>query len=251
MTTVPALRAIALAIAAASVVACGSDSSAGPNHPPADLDQVLSEMSVPSLAGSFVPGAPAMPDASALTPAGCTYSGASQSFSCPAVTVSGLTLTRSFTLLSASGTPQSQFDAAATAAVRTNSTMAGTITAAGNNVTLDGTDEFTLSGIRTGVHTLNGTSLTHMSGTYAGSTTPFTMTIASTVTELVLPTTTDKFPQSGKVVVDVTSLAQGTSMTSHMTMTYSSGGKVSVTTTSGGRTLNCTVVLATQATTCS
>jgi hypothetical protein len=250
MKHVSALRAIALAIVAASVVACGSDSSVAPDHPPADLGAVLTEMAVPSLAGSLIPGAPAMPDAAAPTPSSCTYDAASQSFACPAVTASGITLTRSFTLLSASGTPQSQFDPAATAAVRTNATMAGTITDAGNNVTLDGKDEFTLSGLRTGVHTLNGTSVTHMSGTYTKSPFPFTMTVTSTITDLVLPSATEKFPKSGTVVVDMTSLAQGTSTTSHMTMTYTSGGKVKVATTSGGRSLTCTVDLATQATSC-
>jgi hypothetical protein len=242
MKHVSALRAIALAIVAASVVACGSDSSVAPDHPPADLGAVLTEMAVPSLAGSLIPGAPAMPDAAAPTPSSCTYDVASQSFACPAVTASGITLTRSFTLLSASGT--------ATAAVRTNATMAGTITDAGNNVTLDGKDEFTLSGLRTGVHTLNGTSVTHMSGTYTKSPFPFTMTVTSTITDLVLPSATEKFPKSGTVVVDMTSLAQGTSTTSHMTMTYTSGGKVKVATTSGGRSLTCTVDLATQATSC-
>jgi len=250
MRTVPALRAIAFAVVAVSVVACGSDSAVAPDQPPADLGAVLTEMAVPSLAGSLIPGAPAMPDATAPTPSSCTYSSASQSFACPVVTLSGLTLTRSFTLLSASGTPQSQFDPTGTAAVRTNSSMAGTITASGNNVTLDGTDEFTLSGLRTGAHTLNGTSVTHMSGTYTGSPFPFTMTVTSTVTDLVLPNATEKFPKSGTIVVDMTSLAQGASTTSHMTMTYSSSGKVNVTTTSGGRSLTCTVDLTTQATTC-
>ena len=250
MNAIRHFRVVALVFLSGVVTACGSDSAVAPDHPPADLGAVLSEMVLPSFAGSLVPGEPAMPDASALAPSSCSYSAASQSFTCPTVTASGITLTRSFTLLSASGTPQSQFDPAATAAVRTNSTMAGTITASGNNVTLDGTDEFTLSGLRTGVHTLNGTSVTHMSGTYTGSPFPFTMTVTSTVTDLVLPNATEKFPKSGKIVVDMTSLAQGASTTSHMTMTYNSSGKVNVTTTSGGRSLTCTVDLTTQATTC-
>ena len=250
MKTVSALRAIALAMVAASVVGCGSDSAVAPDHPPADLGAVLTEMAVPSLAGSFLPGAPAMPDASAPVPSSCTYNAASQSFTCPDVTASGITLTRSFTLLSASGTPQSQFDPAATAAVHTNSTMAGTITSGGSAITLDGEDEFTLSGILTGVHTLNGTSLTHMSGTYTGSPTPFTLTVGSTITDLVLPTAAEKWPKSGTIIVDVSGVVEGASVTSHMTMTYNANGKVTVTTIAGGRTLNCTVDLANQASTC-
>jgi hypothetical protein len=248
MKAVRELRAIALVIIAASTVACGSDSSVAPDHPPADLTAVLSEMALPSIVGSLVPGAPATPDASALSPSSCSYDSTSQSFTCPVVTTSGITLTRSFTLLSLSGTPQSQFDPATTAAVRTNSTIAGTITADGSTVTLDGQDELTLSGILTGVHVLNGTSVMNLQGTDAGSTTPFAMSISTTIADLVLPATSaDRWPKSGRILVDLTDSMDGTT---HMTMTFNGTSKVTVTMTSDGFTLSCTMDLASQSPTC-
>jgi len=252
MKTISELRTIALAFVAASLVACGPDSSVAPDHPPADLGAVLGEMTLPSLAGSLVPGVPATPAVSALTPSSCAYSAASQSFTCPVVTASGLTFTRSFTLLSASGTPQSQFDPTATAAVRTNTTMAGTVTTSGSTITMDGKDEFTLSGILTGVHTLNGTSLMHVTGTEPGSAAPYAVTISSTIADLVLPATAaDKWPKSGKVAMDVTDSMQGAPGTLHMTMTFNGTSKVAVTMTSSGLSFSCTVDLASQAPTCS
>lgn len=251
MNAIRHFRVVALVFLSGVVTACGSDSAVAPDHPPADLDAVLSEMVLPSFAGSLVPGEPAMPDAAALTPSSCSYSAASQSFTCPTVTASGITLTRSFTLLSAAGTPQSQFDPAATAAVRTNSTMAGTITAGGSSITMDGQDELTLSGILTGVHVLNGTSLMHMTGTDVGSTVPYTLTIGTTISALVLPATpADKWPKSGRILVDLTDSMQGTTTNSHLAMTFNGTSKVTVTLTSDGLTFSCTVDLASQSPTC-
>ena len=251
MKTVPALRTIALAIVAASAIACGSDSAVAPGRAPADLGTVLSEMAMPSIATSLVPGLPALPDAS-IPPSSCTYSSTSQSFACPAVTVGGVTLTRSFTLLNGAGTPQAQFDPATTAGVRMSSTMAGIINSSGNAITLDGHDDFTLAGIIVGVHELNGTSLTHLSGTYAGSTTPFTLTVSTAITNLVLPATAaDRWPSSGKVSVDFTGSVEGTPMAEHMTMTYNGTSKVAVSVVTGGLTFNCTVDMASPSPSCS
>lgn len=251
MKTISELRTIALAFVAASVVACGSDSSVAPDHPPADLATVLSEMTLPAVTGSLVPGAPALPSTSALTPSNCSYSAASQSFTCPTVTASGITLTRSFTLLTASNTPQSQFDPATTAAVRTNSTMAGKITSAGSAIAVDGKDEMTLSGLLTGVHTLNGTSVMHMSGTEPGSTTPFTMTMSTTIANLVLPATTaEKWPKSGQIIMDITDSMLGAAGTERITMTFNGTSKVLMTMTSDGFSFNCTVDMASQAPSC-
>jgi hypothetical protein len=251
MKAARAFRAIALVIVAAYVAACGSDSSTAPDHPPADLGAVLSEMALPSIASSLVPGMPATPDVSTLAPSSCSYSSASQSFTCPTVTASGITFTRSFTLLSASGTPQSQFDPAATAAVRTNSTATGTITTDGSTITLDGQDALTLSGILTGVHVLNGTSVMNVHGTDAGSTTPYAMSITTTIADLVLPATpADKWPKSGRILVDITDSMQGSPATMHLAMTFNGTSKVVVTMVSDGFSMTCTVDLASQSPAC-
>jgi len=252
MKAVRDLRVIALAFVAASIVGCGSDSSTGPDRAPADLGVVLSEMSLPSVASGLVPGVPALPSTSALTPSSCSYSSTSQSFACPTVTASGLTFTRSFTLLSGSGTPQSQFDPTSTAAVRTTTTTTGTITTGGSTMTVDGHDALTLSGILTGVHMLDGTSVLNVQGTEAGSTTPYTLSVSTTIASLVLPASVaDRWPKSGKVMVDLTDTMLGATTTTHMAMTFNGTSKVAVTLTSAGLTLSCTVDLAAQSPTCS
>src|SRR6476659_3221875 len=102
----PAIVALALAALAA---ACGSDSSTSPSVQPVTLDQALGELSTPAVsaaAASFVGG----PELPALASSRCAYQATSQSFTCTPVVASGVTVNQSFTLLDASGAPQSAFD---------------------------------------------------------------------------------------------------------------------------------------------
>jgi hypothetical protein len=247
---VRALRAITFVTFAAFTAACSSDSTA-PDRQPANLGDVLSEMTVPSVAASLVPGLPATPSTAAPTPSSCSYDAATQSFTCPTVSATGVTFTRSFTLLTVAGTPQSQFDASTTDAVRTNSTMAGTFTTNGNSVTVAGQEELTLSGILSGVHMLAGSSLLNVTGTDANSDAPYTLSVATTVDDLVLPDTrADKWPKSGSLLVDLTHTMSGTTSTSHLSATFNGTSNVAVSLTSGGVTLTCTVDLASQSPTC-
>lgn len=247
---VRALRAIMCVTFAAFTAACSSDSTA-PDRQPANLGDVLSEMTVPSVAASLVPGLPATPSTAAPTPSSCNYDAATQSFICPTVSATSVTFTRSFTLLTVAGTPQSQFDAGTTDAVRTNSTMAGTFTANGNSVTVASQEALTLSGILSGVHVLAGSSLLNLTGTDANSDAPYTLSVATTVDDLVLPDTrADKWPKSGSLLVDLTHTMSGTTSTSHLSATFNGTSKVAVSLTSGGVTLTCTVDLASQSPTC-
>lgn len=245
MKAIRELRVIALVVAVATLAACGSDSSVAPDHPPADLGTVLSEMTLPAFAGSFVTGAPAVPTA-ALVPSSCSYSAASQSFTCPSVTASGITLTRSFTLLNAAGTPQSQFDPATTAAVRTNSTSAGTIDSPGMTITVDSKDDMTLSGLLSGVHVLNGTSVMHMTGTESGGTT-YAMTTNTSIANLVLPATAaDKWPKSGQIIMDITGSmldVEGAEGPVRVIMTFNGTSKVAMTMKLGDFSSSCTIDL--------
>jgi hypothetical protein len=133
---------------------------------------------------------------STVIPSACTYVAASQSFTCPTQTVNGVTITLSYTLLDAAGHPQSSPNIATTAAVRTLSTVKGTLTllpgnagAISGTLTLDRTEDMTLSGLLTGVHTLNGTaSVTSVSvATLDGQSINFTSVDKSTTTNVVLP----------------------------------------------------------------
>ena len=241
-----ALRALSFVTVAAFAAACSSDSTA-PARQPADLGEVLAEMNVPAVASTLIPSMPATPSASAPTPASCSYEVTSQRFYCPTVTASGVTFSRWFTLLDAAGTVQSQFDAATTDAVHTNTSLMGDFTANGSKVTVAGNEDLTLSGLLGGVHKLAGTSLITVTGTDAGIGAPYILTVSTTVNDLVLPDSrADKWPKSGSVTIDATHALAGTTTTSHLSATFNGTSKVAVSLTSGGITVTCTVDLASQ-----
>lgn len=240
-----ALRTLTIATVAALTAACND--STGPDRQPADLGEVLTEMTVPPVAATLVPGMPATPSASAITPSSCSYDAGSQRFNCPNVTATGVTFYRWFTLLDAAGTPQSQFDAATTDAVHLNSSLAGNFTANGSKVVVAGNEDLTLRGLLSGVHTLAGTSLLNVNGTDAATGNPFILSVSSTIDDLVLPDTpADRWPKSGSVIVHATHAMAGTTTTSQLSATFNGTSKVAVSLTSGGITVSCTVDLASQ-----
>jgi hypothetical protein len=239
----PALAAI-LALAGAC-----SDSTRPSNDPPADLTQVLAELQPSSLAplNGAISVVPVM-DVGAPVPSSCSYDGTSKSFLCPSVSVGDITLSRSFTLLDASGAPQTTFDKTTTAAVRMRSTFVGTVTAGATSMVMDQEQELTLSGLLTGVHTLNGTSLGHMSGTVAGGPAPIPIstTISTTITNLVLPRSSSgsRWPLSGTVAASMTDAGFVTPVTTTITIGFNGTSTVTVTLSTNGFTSTSTVDLA-------
>jgi hypothetical protein len=251
-----ALPTLALTLATLAA-GCGSDSSTGPSSQPITLDQALAELSLPALSATpeaFGGGAPTLP---ALVSSGCTYEAASQSYACTPIVASGVTVTQGFTLLDASGGKQAAFDKTSTAAVRANTTIAGTIDdGAGTQLTIDGQQELTLSGLLGPTHTLDGTSTVHIAS--VGSDLPFETTVATTITGLVLqPPTKDgthPWPMAGTITVEgTTSIGEGAPDPDvvRVTITFSGTSTVNVSFTGGGISGSCKVDLASQAPSCS
>jgi hypothetical protein len=241
------LRAAAFVTLAGLASAC-SDSTAPSSVQPAELSQVLAELQPSSLdaLGSQISAAPAV-GLSAPVPSSCTYDSGTKSFICPNVSVTGITVTRSFTLLDAGGNPQSAFDKATTAAVRMKTTFAGTVTSGSTTLVINQQQDHTLSGLLTGVHTLNGTTLGTAAGTVgngAGVTTPMTTTVTTTITNLVLPqssTGADRWPKSG--TIDATStvtIGALPAVTTKATITFNGTNLATATLTSLGHTTTCT-----------
>ena len=253
----PVRLRVAVVALAAIVVACSSDSSVAPStNQTTTLSQVLSEMTLPAVSGvaSTLSSAP-VTSAATPVPSTCSYSASSQSFSCPTVTMGGLTITQSYTLLDASGKPQSQFDPNTTAAVRTTMSGAGTLTLTGFNtggsLTIDQQQDMTLSGLLIGTHVLNGTMTMHMSGAMSTgtTTTPVNSTMTMTTTNLVLPTAhtgATAWPTSGTITEDMTTALDAGFLAApiHMTMTFNGTSKIAVVITIGTSTQRCTMDLA-------
>jgi hypothetical protein len=243
----PAVLAMAVLISA-----CGADSSTGPDaNQPATLDQALSVFSNPAIAAANS----AFFDAGAAAPGlglgRCPYAAASQSFVCTPFSADGVAINQSFTLLSAAGVPQSAFDAATTDAIRAKTTMAGTLSANGTSLDIDGQQDMTLSGLISGPRTLNGGSTTKLEGIIAdifGSST-LDATLTTTITSLVIPNKsadgTQPWPSSGTIVVESVSTVGGAAIPSiRISMQFSGTSTVNVARTTNGATLNCKMDLA-------
>jgi hypothetical protein len=238
-------------LAFAAAVACGGDSATAPtSYPPATLDQALAELSIPALSAgdnSFVDLGAAAPS---LDPTRCAYSATVQSFVCTPISESGITINQSFTLLTASGAKQSAFDAATTDAVRANTTVAGTLVEQGTSLNLSGQQQITLSGLVSGPHVLNGTSTLTAAGTVVDGTTsyPVNITVATSIANLVLPahesTSSQLWPSSGSVTVDVNGSIGPVSVSQARTIiTFNGTSTVNVTMTGGGVSKSCKVDL--------
>jgi hypothetical protein len=235
--------------------ACGSDSSTGPNSQAVTLDQALAELSIPALsatAEAFGAGTATLP---ALVPSSCAYEGASQSFICTPIVKNDLTINQSFVLLAASGAKQAAFDRTTTAAVRANTTVGGTITEGALQLTVDGQQELTLSGLLGATHTLDGTSTAHIA--VVGGDLPFETSVATTISGLTLqPPTKDgthPWPTAGTIVVESsTFIGEGapTPVVARATITFSGTSTVTVTFTGDGIVGSCTVDLASEAPSC-
>jgi len=234
----------------ALLAACGSDTGTGPNAiAPVDLATAFSEMSLPGVsAAASLTGGVATPSTSNL-PSGCTYTAASHNFVCPPVTASGVSITSNYTLLDASGNPMSQFDAKSVSSLRVRNTIAGTISVSGDNLTIEGQQDQTLSGLQTATHTLNGTATLNMSGTGTSATIPgaFSLRTNTTITNVVIPAhgSESRYPSSGTVALDQTTSASNLSLTSRLVLTFNGTSKVGVSLTVDGHSApGCTIDLA-------
>lgn len=244
------LRVVVLVALAALASACSDSSTAPSDLQPADLSQVLAELQPSSLAalGSQISAAP-IAGLSAPNPSSCTYDAATKSFLCPNVTITGVTVTRRFTLYDASGNPQAQFDRTTTAAVRMKTTFAGTVASGNSTVTVDQDQDVTLSGLLTGVHVLNGSSLGHLTGSIGNgtTTTPIASTISTTINNLVLPASStgpNRWPRAGTIAATAsTRVGALPTVTVNTSITFDGTSKAAVIITSGGQTTRCTVDL--------
>lgn len=183
------------------LAACSGDNGVEPRPAPINVDAALSEMSLPALTNaasvSWITPVAALTSAS-----GCNYDAGSSSFVCPTMTAAGLTLTRSFTLLDGSGNPQQSYDRTTTAAIRTTSSAVGTVTDAGTSLHIDQHETMTLSGLLSGVHTLNGVANATMTGNDSYGH-PETLTVLMTTADVVLPNSTgpNAYPKSGTMTL--------------------------------------------------
>jgi hypothetical protein len=198
------ISTLSLAVATAALIAgCGSDST----EPQVDVDAALSQMATSGIstytttaaAGVTVP----LPNTSA---ASCPYDAATKFFVCTPVTANGLTFSRQFQLLDATGAPLSTANPLAVASIRSVIDLEGTSSMAQGTpqamtLQIDRHEDATLSGIQSTNRVLNGTATqqaTVTSSTYAASSEE-----SSVTTNLQLPSSPDqKYPLGGKITTN-------------------------------------------------
>src|SRR5437868_2816252 len=207
-----------LAVLATSLIVAGcSESSTGPSTNTLDVTSLLAEMS-PSTLGAAT--SIALPELGVLfravpvtDPGGCVFTESSGFFVCPTVTANGFTFTRMFKLLDAGGNALSK-PSALVIAIESKSTMTGTLTvnATGSPlnrslgtgpISIDRSDDMTLSGIQTAKHTLDGsaTSTVTTTLTTAEGSIQTKVDQSEQTTGLVLPNVKagQQWPQSGSI----------------------------------------------------
>jgi hypothetical protein len=254
MTPTRPFRLAALA-AAALLAACSSDSAVAPQLAPADLGAALGKMSLPSLAPAATSAGPApvVTPLSAPDPSGCSFDAKSGGYTCPDIVTGGMTITRGFTLFDAAGNTQPKYDRTTTAAIRTELTAIGTITSGTTTLNVDQRQTMTLSGLLTGVHTLNGTSVSKLNGSVSNGL-PVAQAMSSTqtltVADVVLPSDApgaSPYPASGVLtMVGATTVGVLPAVTSRLVLTFNGTRSVPVSITVAGVTRQCTLDLAGQ-----
>lgn len=244
-------RALACLFLAAMTVSACADTTA----PETDsLDEVLAQVAEVETYAGMGAAASGVPVLSSrhTTASSCTFTAASSSFSCPTITHNGMTLARAYQLLDGADNPQSAYDPATTASVRTIIDLSGAPTnQPGGGVTLEVShhSDHTVGGLLTTTRTLGGTASTAYTFTDADGS--FTLT-ASSETSLTLPPsgTVNGFP-TGTISYEITSSEGGSPVV--VTATFDGTSTAMLTHTFDGVTRTCTMNLATpgQAPVCS
>jgi hypothetical protein len=197
------------------VLAAGCESD--PVSPETNVDAVLSQMassgiSTWSTAAANTPGGGVVvPAPAAGSSSACQYNAGTKFFVCAPVTSNGMTFSRQYQLLDATGAPLSTPNPLAIAAVRSVIDLDGETTTPGANpVTLqiDRHEDATLSGIMSANRVLNGTSTQEL--TVSGSSWAMTSDEVSTTSNLQLPSSPDqKYPLGGSIVTNGTITGSG------------------------------------------
>jgi hypothetical protein len=244
-----------LSVAAlASLAACASDTTS----PTVDVNALVNESATTaysgaaftaSVGGARVPTAP-------MGTSTCGYSSANQRFECEPVTANGVTITRSYALLDANGTPLSALNPAAVASIHTITDMKGTMTTTGPafnggagtvtmTMTIDRHEDATLSQLQAATHLLNATSTQKTDIAMTGLTISTSETSTTSNLQLPKPTADVHWPLGGTITIDQTMTAsdQLAIPPAHEVISFNGTSTMTLTRTQGGLTTTCKIDL--------
>lgn len=207
--------------------------------------------SYPSLSSTFV----GLPSLTGAIPSSCAYSTTNLRFDCAAVTVGGLTFKTSYYLLGTDGGSLATPDSTKIAAVRVLMDVTGsfgvpTTVGAATTIAISKHDDLTLSGLLASSRVVNGSSTERdvLTTTASGVSTTSTLDINSATVNLALPTGTNKYPASGTLTSDISTLTSvpplpAITTTTHSVLTFNGTNFATLVTTTGSHTQTCRIDL--------
>jgi hypothetical protein len=246
MRFVRLIPVVALGVAAA----CASDNTG----PISNVDGLVDESATAAYSSSAMAasvGGSVMP----MVPTGtssCAFSKTNQRFECAPVTRDGITVTRSFALLDASGASLSVAGPTAIASIHTISTMSGTLASSrlsglstAATMTIDRHEDATLSQLQSPTHVLNGTSTQVTDFVTTGLTVHTDETSTTSNLRLPGPAADVRWPLGGTITTDRTLTGNGLpSQPTREVIAFDGTSIMTVTRTTGGFTSTCRIDLA-------
>jgi hypothetical protein len=246
------LHRVVFAALAALLAGCESGT---PVEPEVNVDSVLDQMAASgisswSTASANSAGGPvAVPVPAGGTAASCPYNASTKFFVCAPVSSNGMTFSRQFQLLDATGTPLSAPNPLMVAAIRSVIDLEGTVTQGATTQTtiqVDRHEDATLSGIQSTKRVLNGASTQML--TVTGSSFGFTSNEVSSTTNLQLPSSPEqKYPLGGNIVTDATITSSGVATSTiqqKREISFDGTSLMTVKITTGTAVVTCTVNMA-------
>ena len=182
----------------------------------------------------------------------CAFSTTTNRLECATITHNGLTVTRSFSFLNASGVVQQAFDTATTNTVNVKKTVSGTITHHETvTSTVKGSSDLTVAGLASGStqRTVNGTSAgtDASTGTRGGVAFTASRSAGDTTTGLVIPIQKDHptYPTAGTIIRSMTATVTVSGQTPSTSsrrevITFDGSATAKIVITHDGVTKNCT-----------
>jgi hypothetical protein len=216
--------------------------------PTVDVNALVDQTGVASYSAAalsaVVPGVTAAMPIPSSSASSCAYSAANQRFDCAPTTMNGLTITRSYALLDASGHSLSVANPTAIVSIHSITDLKGTLTGTGTtgtSMTMDRHDDATLTDIQAATHVLNGTATQKLDFAATGLT--FSSNETSTTANLRLPAAAAAahWPLGGTITTDRTMTITGlpSATTSHEVLTFDGTSVMTLTLTLGTVTTTC------------
>jgi hypothetical protein len=229
--------------------ACSDGTSPSSGTPRAlDIASLVAQTSLApldSVGAALIGGIPPLTELAGIS--ACSYAGSLQSFTCQARATNGLALSVSYTLLDAGGNPKAVADPATIDAIRVVTEFGATAQPPAGlpdgPIAHQSRRDVTMSGLLTTHYLLNGASTSSLTA-FDGDGTSVMISVqqSESIVNVAVPGpgSASRWPTAGTIAMDATSTFAGSPpLTSHIAMTFTDSGVVTVVITRDSFTRSC------------